>query len=230
MFNLEQSIAEWRRQMLAAGIKSPVPLEELESHLREDIERQVKSGLNEQNAFNFVVQQFGESKNLKQEFSKIGSQRHQLFRDNPASLKILAIWYVIMGLNSAAVMPRFFFRSFWVGDLICDLFVAIFGLQILIGVGLLRRINYWRIAAFIWPAIALFCFFYPQVFLHSYKAHGNGAHGLTSYDQAFFGLPFPRIIISAMHILNLAVLFCGCYVLSKPSIQKLFLPTSTVQN
>ena len=40
MFDLEQSIADWRRQMLAAGIKTPVPLEELESHLREEIERQ----------------------------------------------------------------------------------------------------------------------------------------------------------------------------------------------
>jgi len=39
MFELEKSIADWRRQMLAAGIKSPLPLEELEIHLREEIER-----------------------------------------------------------------------------------------------------------------------------------------------------------------------------------------------
>ena len=51
MFDLEQSIADWRQQMLAAGIKTPVPLEELEIHLREEIERQMKSGLNEQDAF-----------------------------------------------------------------------------------------------------------------------------------------------------------------------------------
>jgi len=37
MFSLEKSISEWRRQMLAAGIKTPVPLEELEIHLREEI-------------------------------------------------------------------------------------------------------------------------------------------------------------------------------------------------
>ena len=35
MFNLEEKISEWRKQMLAAGIRSPVPLEELEIHLRE---------------------------------------------------------------------------------------------------------------------------------------------------------------------------------------------------
>ena len=44
MFDLEKSIADWRTQMLAAGIKSPVPLEELESHLREEITQQTKSG------------------------------------------------------------------------------------------------------------------------------------------------------------------------------------------
>jgi hypothetical protein len=37
MFDLEQTISEWRRQMLSAGIKTPVPLEELEIHLREDV-------------------------------------------------------------------------------------------------------------------------------------------------------------------------------------------------
>jgi hypothetical protein len=42
MFNLEQSIAK-RRQMLAVGIKTPVPLDELESQLRDDVEQQVQS-------------------------------------------------------------------------------------------------------------------------------------------------------------------------------------------
>jgi hypothetical protein len=41
MFNLEQAIADWRQQMLAAGIKTPVPLEELENHLREENEQQM---------------------------------------------------------------------------------------------------------------------------------------------------------------------------------------------
>ena len=41
MFDLEQSIRNWRKQMLAAGIKSPVPLDELEIHLRDEIERRL---------------------------------------------------------------------------------------------------------------------------------------------------------------------------------------------
>src|SRR5260221_14161400 len=74
MFNLEQSIAEWRQQMLAAGIQTPVPLEELESHLRDEIEREMKSelSLDEQEAFNFATQKIGQASVLKSEFKKVG--------------------------------------------------------------------------------------------------------------------------------------------------------------
>jgi len=71
MFDLEKAIADWRRQMLAAGIKTPVPLEELESHLREDIERQMKSGSNEQKAFEVSFQQIGQPQAIKREFKKM---------------------------------------------------------------------------------------------------------------------------------------------------------------
>jgi membrane-associated HD superfamily phosphohydrolase len=70
MFDLEQAIAEWRKQMLAAGIKTPVPLEELESHLREEIKQQIKSGMNEVEAFNSAVQEIGQPDLLKIEFKK----------------------------------------------------------------------------------------------------------------------------------------------------------------
>jgi len=72
MFDLEKSIADWRKQMLAAGIKTPVPLEELEIHLREEIERQMKSGLEEREAFTSAVQKIGQARALKTEFKKAG--------------------------------------------------------------------------------------------------------------------------------------------------------------
>ena len=71
MFDLEKSIAAWRRQMLAAGIKSPVPLEELEIHLREEIEQQMKSGLNEQEIFNSAVHKIGQAHLVQNEFKKV---------------------------------------------------------------------------------------------------------------------------------------------------------------
>src|ERR1017187_6371883 len=70
MFDLEQSIVEWRRQMIAAGIKTPVPLEELENHLREDIAQQIQSGLSAQQAFGIAVKTIGQALELKREFKK----------------------------------------------------------------------------------------------------------------------------------------------------------------
>jgi len=72
MFDLDQAIAEWRRQMLSAGIKSPVPLEELEIHLREDVEQGMRSGLTAQAAFETAVQRMGQADGLKAEFKKAG--------------------------------------------------------------------------------------------------------------------------------------------------------------
>jgi uncharacterized membrane protein len=71
MFNLDQAISEWRRQLLAAGIKTPVPLEELESHLRDEIERHMKLGLPGQRAFEVSVPHIGPPELLKNEFKKI---------------------------------------------------------------------------------------------------------------------------------------------------------------
>jgi predicted membrane channel-forming protein YqfA (hemolysin III family) len=70
MFDLNQAIAEWRKQMLAAGIQTPVPLEELEIHLREEIERQMKSGLSEPQAFEISTRRIGQPQVLQREFKK----------------------------------------------------------------------------------------------------------------------------------------------------------------
>jgi len=51
----------------------PVPLEELESHLREDIERQVQAGLSMQQAFEIAVEKIGQAPELKIEFKKAGT-------------------------------------------------------------------------------------------------------------------------------------------------------------
>ena len=71
MFKLEQSILDWRAQMLATGIKTPAPLDELEIHLREEIEQQLKSGLSEQIAFEISARKIGRVKMLQKEFQKI---------------------------------------------------------------------------------------------------------------------------------------------------------------
>ena len=80
MFSLDQAMAEWRRQMLAAGIKTPVLLDELESHLRDDVEQQIQAGLSEQQAFERAIQRIGEAHALKCEFEKVGGTKWTLLR------------------------------------------------------------------------------------------------------------------------------------------------------
>ena len=81
MFDLEQSLAEWREQMLTAGIKSPVPLEELETHLRDEIEQLVGSGVGEGRAFEIAVQRVGQAAPLRAEFAKATGTKGFVFRN-----------------------------------------------------------------------------------------------------------------------------------------------------
>jgi hypothetical protein len=98
MFDLEQSIADWRRQMLAAGIKIPVPLEELEIHLREAVEQHMRSGVNAQQAFETAVRQIGKAGTLNQEFNKV--ERKQMKR-----VLIISAGVIGVLLGMAFVMP-----------------------------------------------------------------------------------------------------------------------------
>jgi len=61
MFDLNQAITEWRKKMAAGGIKTPAVLDELESHLREDVERQVRAGVNGEQAVEMAVSRMGKS-------------------------------------------------------------------------------------------------------------------------------------------------------------------------
>lgn len=80
MFNLEQSISEWRAKMLSAGIRNPDIVDELESHLREDWARRVESGESGEQAFESAVQGVGDASLLKHEFAKPGVKKRAWLR------------------------------------------------------------------------------------------------------------------------------------------------------
>jgi hypothetical protein len=89
MFDLEESIAGWRKQMLADGIQTPVPMEELESHLREDVEEQVRSGVTAQQAFEMTVQKIGQGEALRNEFARAGE---------PIYERLKKLFYALAGI------------------------------------------------------------------------------------------------------------------------------------
>jgi len=93
MNDLEPAVAAWRRQMLEAGIKSPVPLDELESHLRDDIERKIRDGAGREQAFRLAVDQLGGPGMLSAEFDAIENKERTFMKRG-----------VLIGLGIAGVM------------------------------------------------------------------------------------------------------------------------------
>lgn len=101
--------------MLAAGVKSPVPLDELESHLREETEQKVKSGLSEIEAFNTAVQNIGHASLLKAEFKKTHGFAEWLGQDKDTRvnriLGLLWLIYSFWGFILIVIPLMGFFRS-----------------------------------------------------------------------------------------------------------------------
>jgi hypothetical protein len=71
MHNLEKSITEWRKTMMAAPGVSHETLDELENHLRENVEQLVRSGMTEPEAFAHAVAQLGGARTIGSEFRKL---------------------------------------------------------------------------------------------------------------------------------------------------------------
>jgi hypothetical protein len=102
MFNLDKAIVEWRRRMIAAGIKSSDVLDELESHLREEIQNQLRSGAGPEQAFAAAVSRVGKAKQLKTEFAKVKAAEKICARENLRRWSVIgAIVFVYLTLSGS---------------------------------------------------------------------------------------------------------------------------------
>jgi hypothetical protein len=115
MFDLEQAIAEWRRQMLTAGIKTPALLDELESHLRDEIATQMKAGSSASQALEAAAQELGPAGTLKAEFEKAhGPDAAQIRRWGGF---VYAVVLAVYSVLQTRVLLRFrpTHEEFWLG-------------------------------------------------------------------------------------------------------------------
>ena len=106
MFDLEKAIAEWRQKSLAADIKTPVPLDELESHLREEIERLMRTGMGAEMACETAMEKIGAANALKIEFAKVEKE----MRAAKQVKLMLAYSLVAIAVFGAAIGAMLFFR------------------------------------------------------------------------------------------------------------------------
>jgi len=103
MLSLEDKIAEWRKRMAAGGVKAPAVLDELENHLREDMERQIRADKNVERAFETAVDRIGRSDLLKAEFAKVAEMK-----DGRLGKMIGIACCVFAGLYSMLLAPHLF--------------------------------------------------------------------------------------------------------------------------
>lgn len=102
MFDLDDAITEWRQEMRAAGIKSPLLLDELENHLRDEVDRRIGLGSGVPHAFEAAVLQMGRAGQISTEFrsalSNIGNPDEIMKLRIRNILVILAMLATGMGL------------------------------------------------------------------------------------------------------------------------------------
>ncbi len=156
MFDLEKSIAEWRRQMRAAGIKTAVPLEELELHLREDIDRLIKSGFGEKAAFELAARQLGQPPILKSEFKKNGTAADRNLGFSALAACVAMILYVL-NVHGHTGFVWVLFPATGVAVLSWVANTAFFNFSL----GEVREVRFWKLAALTFSTLAVWVSLLP---------------------------------------------------------------------
>lgn len=219
MFNLENQIAEWRAETSRSGIRNPEVLDELEAHLREQMER-LGPEHRDAAAFQDAVRQLGDGKKLKKEFSKLKWGFFGYYRENPPTLNLLAVWFVLAGLDSLYMGAR---HLVW-HNAVFPLFMgSFFGLQILAGLGLLCRYKFWHRAAFVF--FTLDCYFLISAMVFRWVTP-MPAEYYTGYYKVFMILDLPTRYHWVTDFFHLGVILCGSLYLASPSVARLFLSRS----
>jgi hypothetical protein len=123
MFELERAISDWRREMQCRGIKGAETLDELESHLRDDLEEQVRSGMQIRPAFDMARAHVGTTGSLETEFEKIRSTEF-FHRWKNALLNFIGVpnYHLITNMNTS--YPSSNLETRWASYLKAGTFLA----------------------------------------------------------------------------------------------------------
>jgi hypothetical protein len=98
MFDLEEQISDWRKQMLEAGIKTCRPLDELENHLREEIGNLMTAGHPAMEAFHIAAARVGTPGRVVAEFRKTGAL------SSPAIISL--VWFGVAAVFLVVLLGR----------------------------------------------------------------------------------------------------------------------------
>ena len=143
MFDLNQSINDWQNSLKTEGAADPQDLNELESHLREEIENLIKIGLSEEESFLIASRRLGDTKSLGEEYTKVNLAAAWQFRVLWMAAGILImnflflISYTVQGIGVILLHSNEISTSVLFGIAIASKLIAI-GLTVFILIKILR--------------------------------------------------------------------------------------------
>ena len=231
MFDLEAQIKEWRAELARTGIAREV-VDELEGHLREQIQRLRTSGCPESEAFQTAIRQLGNGKTLKTEFSKLKRRPLRIFRGHSLGLSVLAVWFVILGLNNLIWPLRHFcnliqriLENYSFKD-VGPIWPILFGWLvspgiwfIIVGIGLLGRWRFCRVVALWFVTTLAWSTVYHLVFT---GAPTSPLHAGAIVIYKFLGLSVPREFYQGLPYISLVIWLWGAFTLLRLLVGKLF--------
>ena len=71
MFNINEQIKHWRLHLSSTGAYRNSDIDELESHIHEEMPRLKKKGLTDEESFLVAIHRIGDRDNLSNEFQKV---------------------------------------------------------------------------------------------------------------------------------------------------------------
>jgi len=192
MFDIDQAVLKWRRQMVEAGITAPSILDELESHLREDVGTHVRSGQNLQEAFEGAVERLGQASLLRLEFEESERTKQVPRHDQLLRIRVLALAVIALyGLGALEAVVGLFSTGMSLPSFKAAATSLVF---VAGGIGLLKLKRWgW------WLTIGLCGIIIIQSLCHIFKLTPESwtkQHGITPYVVAVFYLAVTFLLAS----------------------------------
>jgi hypothetical protein len=134
MFTVEQAVENWKNDLRQKQTLMETDIEELESHLREEMERLGPLGLTEEEAFVIAVRRIGDTTQMASEFAKVNTAAIWKTRFFWMIAGIFVLW-LITSFSSFVSRLSFFTEAYfhWFGWYGAGIFSSIlYGLSLIV--------------------------------------------------------------------------------------------------
>jgi len=176
-FNLENQISLWKSQLSKSGQFNKDNIEELESHLYDEIEQLQQYNLNDEEAYFVAQKRLGNIKDLKQEYGKVNRAQSIYKKMLPYVNGVFIYFFIYSFLEftlylSVYIAPNFLKGWGLLSYMLSNIFLVVLGISIVLY--FLKNTN--------WQLLQLISFVIPPDYL---LLSGAGFINATSWIKYF---------------------------------------------